>query len=159
MDSFEYAMPSHPQPAWQGDGEDLAGLRVLFVDDERESRAVLSAMLSVLNASVVTVQSTREALNALRMQPFDVLVSDLWLGEQSGCELLRAVRSLRDPCHAIPAIAVTGHVTPEDRSMTRAAGFQMHLAKPVDMQALLLAIRNLVASPPQDSPDRTGAAA
>jgi CheY-like chemotaxis protein len=134
--------------------DDLSGVRVLLVDDERESRAVLTAMLSLLNASVVAVASAREALSALRLQCFDLLLSDIALVGRSGYELVRAVRALDPPIDSMPAIAVTGRVTPEDRAKARDAGFQAHVGKPIDMQALVQTIRGLALAPrgPAEAP-------
>jgi two-component system, chemotaxis family, CheB/CheR fusion protein len=120
---------------------DLVGLRILIVEDERDSRAVMTTMLSLLDVSVLAVGRVREALAALEEQPFDLLISDLTLVERSGYDLMMIVRGLDVPIAAIPAIAVSGHSEPEARERSRRAGFQEHVAKPMDMQALFLAIR------------------
>jgi CheY-like chemotaxis protein len=125
---------------------DLLGVRVLIVEDERESRAVLTAMLSLVNATVFAVERAREALAVLRTQRFDLLISDIGLKGRSGYEFLRAVRALPIAPDSLPAIAVTGHATSIDRSQAIDAGFQAHVAKPVDMQVLFLTVRALLAT-------------
>src|SRR5205823_12656382 len=88
---------------------DLQGMRVLLVEDDADTRELLSTMLRHFNAKVVAVGSMAEALSALQERKPDVLVSDIHLPGADGYELIRAVRALPiERGGGVPAIAVTG---------------------------------------------------
>ncbi len=74
-------------------------------------------------------------------KPFDVLVSDLGLPDRSGLDLVRELAA-RHPGRALPAIALSGYATGDDVQRSRAAGFRMHLSKPVDFSTLMNAIES-----------------
>ncbi|HTU26416.1 MAG TPA: PAS domain S-box protein [Pirellulales bacterium] len=122
----------------------LAGVRVLVVDDERESRELVRRLLEECEASVVTAASAAEALTLLRQSRPAVLLSDIGMPDEDGYALIRRVRQL--PAHEggqIPAAALTAFARAEDRSRTLSSGFQMHLSKPVEPGTLLAAVANL----------------
>ncbi len=122
----------------------LAGVRVLVVDDERESRELVRRLLEECDASVVTAASAAEALTILRQSHPAVLLSDIGMPEEDGYALIRRVRQL--PAHEggqIPAAALTAFARTEDRARTLSSGFQMHLSKPVEPSALLAAVASL----------------
>jgi len=123
----------------------LDGVRVLVVDDAADTRDLISAVLTSVRADVVVVASSREALDALELAPPDVLVSDIALPEGDGYELIRHVRALAAKRGGdIPAIALTAHARAEDEERALAAGYQLHVTKPVDPTALVTAIASLV---------------
>jgi CheY-like chemotaxis protein len=124
-----------------------------LVDDERESRALLTAFLSLEGVQAVAVADVLEALMALESESFDLVIADLGLPGASGYDLLRAVRRRPGPMQEIPIIAVTGRSTHEDRDRVLGAGFRAHVAKPVDLQSLLLTIRTAAGRPPPHPPD------
>ncbi|HYU97638.1 MAG TPA: ATP-binding protein [Pyrinomonadaceae bacterium] len=129
-----------------GDGErpDLAGLRVLLVDDEPDTLEILRRILSQFGANVRGAGSTTEAMNVFLEWKPDVLVSDLGMPEEDGYALIQRVRALRlDQGCDIPAAALTAHVREEDRVLALAAGYQIHIKKPVDPAKLALAVANL----------------
>ena len=119
-------------------GTSLAGVRVLVVDDHDDTRYVTRATLQSYGAVVIESASARNAFDVLRQERPDVLVSDLSMPGEDGYWLIAAVRAL-SIAHGggIPAAAVTGHVTPEDRASVLRAGFQFHVAKPVDPHRLV----------------------
>jgi signal transduction histidine kinase len=122
----------------------LTGVRVLVVDDEPDARTILSAVLEQRGAVADTAASPDEALAALQGARYDVLVSDLAMPGQDGYALIRRVRAL--PAEAggrIPAVALTAHVGAEERTRVVQAGFQMHVAKPVDAVELTVVVANL----------------
>jgi len=127
-----------------GGRPDLAGLRVLLVDDEPDTLEILRMMLSQFGANVRGAGSTSDAMNTfLEWQP-DVLVSDLGMPEEDGYALIEKVRALRpEQGRDIPAAALTAHVREEDRVMALAAGYQIHIKKPVDPAKLAHAVANL----------------
>ena len=122
----------------------LTGLRVLLVEDEPDARELLSMTLRVSGAAVYAVDSAREALRNLPSFKPDVLLSDIGLPVESGYDLIRQVRALPTNFREIPAVALTAFATENDRQRALAAGFHVHLAKPVEPQALIETIEKLV---------------
>jgi CheY-like chemotaxis protein len=121
-------------------GTALAGLRVLIVDDEPDTRDVLRVMLEVQGAGVTVASSAGEALDLLRRQPTDVLLADIGMPEQDGYALIEAVRALPTPEAVIPAVAVTAYVSSRDRVRAFKAGYGWHVAKPVDPDQLVAVV-------------------
>jgi CheY-like chemotaxis protein len=117
----------------------LAGERVLVVDDEFDTRDVLAALLEVAGAEVRTAASGADALAALRVWWPTVIVSDIGMPEQNGYELIGAIRALPGGS-LLPAAALTAYTRAEDRALALAAGFQMHITKPVDADDLIAAL-------------------
>jgi len=121
----------------------LKGLSVLVVDDDGDSRDVVSAHLETHEATVYTARSAAEAFEVLERKPVDVLLSDLAMPGEDGFSLLRRLRSLSSKTSMVPAAALTAFVREEDRQEAFEAGFQMHLAKPVDSATLIAAVAAL----------------
>lgn len=122
----------------------LNGFWILAVDDEADAREIVSFMLQINGAKVTTANSAVEALEILKTNDGripDLLLSDISMPFESGYALLEKVRAL-PPEHGgeIPAVALTAFNRPEDRAAAFEAGFQKHLGKPVDMDALIDAI-------------------
>jgi CheY-like chemotaxis protein len=116
----------------------LGGVRVLVVDDEPDAREMVKRVLEECDADVVTAGSAGEALDMMRSQPADVLISDIGMPEQDGYDLIRKLRRL-DPHQGgrTPAAALTALARPEDRVRALRAGYQLHLAKPVNPAELI----------------------
>lgn len=130
--------PVEPVPAIHDDeGEPirLCGTRVLAVDDEPSARDVLASALLSCGATVSTAASVSEALRALRGASFDVVISDIAMPELDGYELVARARELPG-CEHLPMIALTAHAGDADRAKALRAGFDRHLAKPIDVRAL-----------------------
>jgi signal transduction histidine kinase/integral membrane sensor domain MASE1/CheY-like chemotaxis protein len=121
----------------------LDGLRVLVVEDEPDARELLALTLEVSGATVEAVESAQAALNNMPLFKPDVLLSDIGLPIESGYDLIRKVRSLSSESSKIPAVALTAFATEKDRQMALSAGFQDHLAKPVEPTALVELIERL----------------
>jgi PAS domain S-box-containing protein len=122
----------------------LQGLRVLVVDDEPDARVLLQTVLEKQGAEVVAVGSTREALNELQRWQPDVLVSDIGMPDEDGFALIRQVRARGiGEGGRIPAAAVSAYVGEDNRRRALAAGFQLHVAKPVDPEELIEVVRSL----------------
>lgn len=123
---------------------DLAGLRVLVVDDEADARELLSAVLEHHGAEVMTAGCVDEALPLVQRARPNALVSDIGMPGADGYDLIRRVRAL-PPAEggATPATALTGFARPEDGQRAIAAGFTTHLAKPVDPAELVETVRRL----------------
>jgi CheY-like chemotaxis protein len=126
---------------------DLSGLRVLLVEDDCDSRESLTMLLEVYGASVTAVASSRAALEALSQTVPDVLLSDLSMPGEDGFTLIGKVRALpADRGGYVPAAAVTARTSAEDRRRVIAAGFQLHVAKPVHATELAAVVFRLRAS-------------
>lgn len=123
---------------------DLRGIRVLAIEDRLDSRELLKVLLAEYGAQVMAVASKSEFLEALDSFKPDVLVSDIGMPEIDGYTLLRQVRCLSaDRGGKIPAIALSAYAREEDYQRALAAGFQMHLSKPIDPSILVAAIFDL----------------
>ncbi len=130
-----------------GDDSALSGVRVLVVDDDASSSEILRRLLSEHGAAVETVASGGEALERLASERPDVMVSDIGMPEIDGYELIRSVRQAG---HTMPAVAVTAFARAEDRIRALQAGYNMHVAKPVDPRELLTVVQTLVPRSVQD---------
>jgi hypothetical protein len=122
----------------------LDEVRVLLVEDSPETLDMLKVIFEESGAEVIAATSADEALDALdRFRP-DVLVSDIRIPDRDGYDLVREVRA-RAPERSgkIPAVALTTYVSAEDRVRVLSAGFQMHVAKPIDPDDLIAAVASL----------------
>jgi PAS domain S-box-containing protein len=124
---------------------DLRGVRVLAVDDEPDALHLLSDVLEAAGAVVTTASSAAAALAAIASAKPDVMVADIGMPEVDGFELIRRIRSSSDPAtRDLPAAALTAFARSEDRTRALQAGFEMHLAKPVDPGELVASVATLV---------------
>jgi PAS domain S-box-containing protein len=122
----------------------LEGIRVLLVEDDEDSRKLLGMMLKKQGAEVTSASSSAEALSALGQISPDVVLSDIGMADEDGYELMRKVRALPAEGGGLtPAIALTGYATRKDRERALSAGYQLHLAKPVEPADLVAAIARL----------------
>jgi signal transduction histidine kinase/ActR/RegA family two-component response regulator len=123
----------------------LTGLRVLVVEDEADSRELLAETLATCGAEVLIAASCEEAIAVILQSTAEnlphVMLSDLGMAKDDGFVLIRKVRALA-PEHGgrIPAVAVTGYASPDDRQRALAAGFSSHLPKPIDPVAVAVAV-------------------
>jgi len=126
----------------------LDGVRILAVDDDADARSLAAETLESAGASVTTADSVEHAVEALAARP-DVLLADIGMAGSDGFELIRRVRESGDPrVKGIPAAALTAYARAEDRMKALQAGFQMHLAKPVDPAELIVAVAALARQRP-----------
>ncbi|MDZ8069769.1 MAG: response regulator [Nostoc sp. DedQUE08] len=126
----------------------LAGLKVLVVDDEADTRNFLSFMFEEYGAFASAVASVDEALVVVEQAKPDILISDIGMSEQDGYTLIRKLRSLEpEKGGRIPAIALTAYTREEDRLKALKAGFQQHLSKPIDPNKLISAVANILQLP------------
>jgi CheY-like chemotaxis protein/anti-sigma regulatory factor (Ser/Thr protein kinase) len=122
----------------------IAGVRVLVADDEADARGLVRRLLEDCDAIVETVGSAAEAYDRLRGGRFDVLVSDIGMPGEDGYSLLRRVRALpAEQGGRVPAIALTAYARAEDRMKAVLAGFQLHLAKPVEPAELITMVASV----------------
>ncbi|HET9933225.1 MAG TPA: ATP-binding protein [Polyangiaceae bacterium] len=124
----------------------LAGRSILVVDDEVDSRDIIAAALEGAGARVKLAASADEALEAVRANAPEILISDIGMPVHDGNYLIQRVRSLpADQGGALPAIALTAYARQEDADRSLSAGYQMHLAKPFDVASLVSAVARLLA--------------
>ena len=122
-----------------------AGIRVLLVEDNEDSREMLVVLFAQHNLQTTAVASAAEAMESLETESFDILISDIGMPEADGYELIRRVRALPDDKGGrIPAIALTGYASLQDRDLALAAGYQEHLAKPVDVDELFELVKKIL---------------
>jgi len=124
----------------------LRGLRVMLVENEQHTREAMTYVLEHAGAEVTATSSARAALTALAATTAGtrphVLISDIGMPGEDGHALIRAVRAAetRTGDRPIPAVALTAYARPEDRSASLAAGFDLHISKPVEPDALVAAV-------------------
>jgi signal transduction histidine kinase/CHASE1-domain containing sensor protein/CheY-like chemotaxis protein len=116
----------------------LSGLHVLVVDDDSDTLTLMATALKRRHANVTAVSSAGEAIQAITRQRPDVLVSDIAMPDEDGYGLIRKIRSLENGASEnIPAVAITAYAKEEDRERALSAGFQIYLAKPVELTELI----------------------
>jgi PAS domain S-box-containing protein len=134
-------LPAHRRPELR-----LAAARALVVDDEADARDLMRALLESRGAEVVTAASADEAMRAIQQRPFDVMFCDIAMPVQDGYTLIRAVRQLpADVVGRLPAVAVTAYAGPREREAAIEAGYDWHLAKPIDIEELVAAVSRAVS--------------
>jgi signal transduction histidine kinase len=117
----------------------LAGMHVLIVDDDQDTLELLSAALTQRSASVTAVASAAAAIESIKSNRPDVLISDIAMPGEDGYQLIKKVLAL-DGAPAIPAIAITAYAKEEDKERALAAGYQRYLSKPVELREFIAAV-------------------
>ena len=127
-----------------GDPCALEGVHVLLVEDEQDARELIRTILEGCGAQVTAVASAGAALAALEQVKPDVLVSDIGMPGENGYELIKKIRALEpERGGKVPAVALTAYVGPKDRRRAILAGFQTHIAKPVEPDELVAVVASL----------------
>ena len=122
----------------------LAGLKVLVVDDEPDNREFLIVALQQLGATTTAAASAAEAIELLQQSPPDILVSDIGMPVEDGYSLIRKVRSSEwGTAKRLPAVALTAYASEQDRDRASAAGYDEHLAKPIEPAVLAAVLAKL----------------
>ncbi len=121
----------------------LDGLQVLVVDDEPDARRLLGKLLGEVGAIVTAVNSVDQALTAMANATPQLLLSDIAMPQQDGYDLIRQVRSSGLGAKELPAVALTAFAHKDDRLRALLAGFQVHIAKPVDPHELIAVLASL----------------
>jgi CheY-like chemotaxis protein len=121
---------------------DLVGLKVLIVDDERDTCEMLRFVFNSCGAIVEAAQSADAALDLFDKWQPDILISDIGLPDVDGYELICIIRN--DRKSQIPAVALTAMARIEDRMKALSAGYQMHVSKPVEPAELITIVSSLV---------------
>jgi PAS domain S-box-containing protein len=122
--------------------EDLGGIEILVVDDDSDSAAIIARILERKGASVRVANNMDDALREIESATPQILLSDIGMPSHDGYELISRVRQMPQG-KKLPAVALTALARPEDRTRSLRAGFQLHVAKPVDAEELVAVVRNL----------------
>jgi CheY-like chemotaxis protein len=135
--------PEQPVPS-------LEGLSVLVVDDDEESRAIVAEYLTGQQAEVLMAASAKQAFDLLKRKHVHVLIADIAMPGEDGYSLIQRIRASAPAERAcIPAAALTSFARDEDRQHALQAGFQLHLAKPIDRRCLIEGVANLASMTPR----------
>ena len=124
---------------------DLAGVSVLVVEDNDDSRKLLQTILTRSGAAVEVAESAATALRILAAEWPDIVISDIEMPGEDGYSLIRKIRLQEPPSRHVPAIALTAYTRSVDRVRALAAGFQTHMSKPVEPAELVAAVKSLAA--------------
>ncbi|HEY0253887.1 MAG TPA: ATP-binding protein, partial [Kofleriaceae bacterium] len=119
----------------------LAGMSILVVEDEDDSRELLCTLLGDAGATCTQLASADEALKLLVTEQFAVVISDIGMPGQDG---LAFMRELRKRGNHMPAVALTAYTRATDRSAALNSGYDAHLGKPVDAHEMLAVVRSVV---------------
>ncbi|MDM9382318.1 PAS domain S-box protein [Chlorogloeopsis sp. ULAP01] len=122
----------------------LQGIQVLAVDDEADNLELIAFVLKQAGATVICAASAPEALQILNQTQPDILLSDIGMPQMDGYTLLRQIRAMPSQGAQIPAIALTAYAGESDQQQILAAGFRLHIPKPVDPEVLVKAIAQVV---------------
>jgi signal transduction histidine kinase/ActR/RegA family two-component response regulator len=144
--SFRVRLPltqEKASPSLAADTPVLSGIHVLVVEDDLDARALVARLLNDAGARVSEAAGADEALARVGQAVPHVLVSDIGMAKRDGYQLMRALRAGGHSAERLPAIALTAFTRPEDRVDAIEAGFQIHLAKPVNAEALSAAVARL----------------
>jgi CheY-like chemotaxis protein len=124
----------------------LRSVRVLVVEDEVDTRDLLTTALESYGAVVTPVASGVDALTALKSRPYDVLVADIGMADMNGYALIRTVRALANQAdRPLPAIALTVYASTTERDDALAAGYDRHVVKPIEPNRLAALIQEVIA--------------
>jgi PAS domain S-box-containing protein len=151
-DSGRFAANSQERPVardWEQAGFDcpasLKGLRILVLDDEADARALLKVILEKCEVEVTTAASTAEAYETLEWLKPDAIISDIGMPFEDGYSFMRKVRAREAGTQSrVPAVALTAHARVEDRLRALSAGYQVHVAKPIEPVELVAVLASLV---------------
>jgi len=124
--------------------QQLQGVKVLVVDDEPDSRDLLKTILSRCGSEVRCSESAAHAMLEFESWNPELLVSDIGMPNEDGYSLIRRVRELESDSARIPAVALTAYATDEDRLQALSAGFQIHVAKPIEPESFVTSIAEVL---------------
>jgi CheY-like chemotaxis protein len=127
---------------------------VLVADDEKPARDEIVHLLRTDDrvGEILVAESGAEALRMLRDEDVNILISDIGMPDFDGYQLIKKVRTLDKGERTLPAIALTAYARSDDRQRALLAGFQMHLAKPVEPRELVAGIASLLNLPAKAPP-------
>lgn len=136
------------RPARLQNEPNIEGIRILVVEDDEGTREALQEMLEMKGAEVLAVESASAAMASFEAFSPRLLICDIAMPDEDGYKLIQRIRALGpERGGGLPALALTAHATGDDRRRVLAAGFQLHVAKPVDADRLVAALSSLLSLP------------
>jgi PAS domain S-box-containing protein len=126
------------------DKANLKDKRILIVEDETDTREMLSHALKQRGAKPIGAESAKQAFRLLEKPGWDLVISDIGMPEVDGYTLMRKMRSMRSPARKLPAIALTAYAGEEDRKLAAQAGFDAHIPKPITLTELVRIIGKVI---------------
>lgn len=120
-------------------------MKVLFVDNSRTTRAVMSMMLTKQGYEVVAVGTGQEAIEKVKAEAFDIALMDLYMPFMNGYEAAKIIRALPDACKDIPIVALTASNDPRDIDVCKNAGMNEFVVKTEDQAALFEVLKRYAA--------------
>jgi PAS domain S-box-containing protein len=155
VDPVETVAAELPQANQNGKAPSLAQIQVLVVEDHNDTREFIAMVLQQSGAEVTAVSSVNEAIQYLDHGQPHVLISDIGMPREDGYKLIQEVRQREvTPDQHIPAIALTAYVRTEDQIKVLEAGFETHVAKPVEPEELIAVVARTVGRKPSLATDR-----
>lgn len=142
--SAQRVHPTHPVAEEQATLPSLAGVHTLVIDDEADARDLIRRVLQEQGATVSVASSGEEALRMMETLEPDALISDIGMPDMDGYQLMRRIRATEPQGRRLPALALTAFARAEDRKKALLAGFQSHVAKPVDLAELVIVVAGLL---------------
>jgi hypothetical protein len=142
--SADRVHPTHPVAEEEASLPDLGGIHALVVDDEADARELIQRILEEQGATVSVASTGEEALRIMETLAPDALISDIGMPGMDGYQLMRRIRATEPLGRRLPALALTAFARAEDRKRALLAGYQSHVAKPVDMSELVIVVAGLV---------------
>jgi signal transduction histidine kinase/ActR/RegA family two-component response regulator len=143
-------------PVWIGDAPSLRDVRVLVVEDDPDARELIGTILERYGADVAVAGSAEEGMHALANRAPHVIVTDIEMPKEDGYSFIRRIRSLpADAGGKLPAAALTAYASAADRMKVLAAGFNMHVAKPVQPAELAMVVASLAGRQLDESVETT----
>jgi CheY-like chemotaxis protein len=134
-------MSEYTEEIFPADSVNLAGLKVLVVDDDPDSRELVAFLLQEYGVEVIVVASAAEVLKTLKSTQPDILLCDIGMPDMDGYMLMRQIRAMSpEQGGEIPAIALTAYAGESNQQQALKAGFQYHLAKPVEPMDVIAVI-------------------
>jgi CheY-like chemotaxis protein/nitrogen-specific signal transduction histidine kinase len=151
---FVIQLPLRPAPAIPVESPldkiSSASLAILIIEDNVDAAATLADLLRLAGHRVAVAETGRAGLDAIAASVPDVLICDIGLPDITGYEVIRSLRAAAGPRRALYAIALTGYAQPQDQAAVLAAGFDAHLPKPPDFDALQERLSESVRRRPRD---------
>jgi len=136
--------PTYPATEEQGTLPNLAGVHALVVDDEADARDLIQRVLQGQGATVSVASGGEEALRIMETLEPDALISDIGMPNMDGYQLMRRIRATEPKGRRLPALALTAFARAEDRKRALLAGYQSHVAKPIDIAEFVIVVAGLV---------------
>ncbi len=137
-------VPAQREPVWLSEAPALEGIHVLVVEDDADARELIGAILQRCGAKVTLTASAEAGFGAATTNRPDVIVSDIEMPEEDGYGLIRRIRALTpDQGGAVPVAALTAYAGASDRLKVLGAGFNVHVAKPVQPAELAMVVASL----------------